>query len=127
MHLHRVSANLNLNYAQFHHFNMFMLGNSGIITVSTYLILVFGGKLHIVTALTMFVGGSTAAAIADVTIDALVAMKSRERPEFATHIQTFCNMCQSLGSLSGFLLSGLAVHALGSQVCQPTSTDSLLT
>ena len=97
---------------------MFMLGSPGIIIVSTYLILVFGGKLHIVTALAMFVGGSTAAAIADVTIDALVAMKSRERPEFATHIQTLCSTCSSLGSLSGYLLSGLAVHTLGSQVCQ---------
>lgn len=84
--------------------------------MSTYLVLVLGGKLHAAAALTMFVGASTATAMADVTIDAMVAMKSRERPELATHLQSFCGSCLSIGGLLGFLLSGLAVHAFGSQV-----------
>lgn len=66
----------------------------------------------------MFVGASLASAMADVTIDALVAMKSREKPELATHIQSLCSACYSIGGLSGYLLSGLAVHILGSQVCK---------
>lgn len=84
--------------------------------MSTYLSLVLGGKFLASTALAMFVGASAAAAIADVTIDALVAMKSREKPELGTHIQSLCGSCSSIGSLSGFLLSGLAVHIFGSQV-----------
>lgn len=77
--------------------------------------MVLGGKFLASTALAMFVGASAAAAIADVTIDALVAMKSREKPELGTHIQSLCGSCSSIGSLSGFLLSGLAVHIFGSQ------------
>jgi hypothetical protein len=53
--------------------------------------------------------------MADVTIDALVAMKSRAKPEFASHIQTLCGTFSTMGSLSGFLLSGVAVHLFGSQ------------
>lgn len=82
----------------------------------TYLVLVLGGKLLAATALAMFVGASASAAMADVTIDALVAMKSRAKPEFASHIQTLCGTFSTLGSLSGFLLSGVAVHLFGSQV-----------
>lgn len=86
------------------------------ITLMTYLVLVLGGKLLAATALAMFVGASASAAMADVTIDALVAMKSRAKPEFASHIQTLCGTFSTLGSLSGFLLSGVAVHLFGSQV-----------
>jgi hypothetical protein len=81
-----------------------------------YIVLALGGKLLAATALAMFVGASASAAMADVTIDALVAMKSREKPELATHIQTLCGTCSSAGSLSGFLLSGLLVAIFGSQV-----------
>ncbi|KAG0576855.1 hypothetical protein KC19_5G113400 [Ceratodon purpureus] len=88
---------------------------AGLITISVYIVLVFGGKLLASTALAMFVGASASAAMADVTIDALVAMKSREKPELASHIQTLCGTCSSAGSLSGFLLSGLAVAIFGSQ------------
>lgn len=89
----------------------------GLLLLITYLVLVLGGKLLAATALAMFVGASTASAMADVTIDALVAMKSREKPELATHIQSLCNSCYAIGGLSGYLLGGLAVHAFGSQVC----------
>ena len=81
-----------------------------------YLVLALGGKLLAATALAMFVGSAVAAAMADVTIDALVAMKSREKPELASHIQTLCSACSSSGSLSGFLLSGVLVALFGSQV-----------
>jgi len=77
---------------------------------------VFGGKLLAATALAMFVGASASSAMADVTIDAMVVMKSREKPELATHVQSLCASCSSVGRLSGYLLSGLAVHAFGAQV-----------
>ena len=89
----------------------------GVVLLSTYLVLVLGGKLLAATALGMFLGAATASAITDVTIDALVAMKSREKPELATHIQSLCNSCYAIGGLSGYLLGGLAVHTFGSQVC----------
>lgn len=85
-------------------------------TILVFSVLALGGKLLAATALAMFVGSSTSAAMADVTIDALVAMKSREKPELASHIQTLCGACSSAGSLSGFLLSGVAVAIFGSQV-----------
>jgi hypothetical protein len=88
---------------------------SGVVTMVAYLVVILGGKLHVATVLTMFVGGSAAAAFADVTIDAMVATKSRQKPELATHIQSLCSVCSSLGGLTGYLLSGLAVHLLGSQ------------
>jgi len=88
---------------------------SGVVTMVAYLVVILGGKLHVATVLAMFVGGSAAAAFADVTIDAMVATKSRQKPELATHIQSLCSVCSSLGGLTGYLLSGLAVHLLGSQ------------
>ncbi|KAG0614762.1 hypothetical protein M758_6G202000 [Ceratodon purpureus] len=88
---------------------------AGVVLLSTYLVLVLGGKLLAATALGMFLGAATASAITDVTIDALVAMKSREKPELATHIQSLCNSCYAIGGLSGYLLGGLAVHTFGSQ------------
>lgn len=89
---------------------------SGLVLTLTYLVLVFGGKLLAATALAMFVGASTALAMADVTIDAMVAMKCRQKPDLATHVQSLCSSCMSVGKLSGYLLGGLAVHILGSQV-----------
>jgi membrane protein YqaA with SNARE-associated domain len=93
-----------------------LVGKTGVVTMVAYLVVILGGKLHVATVLTMFVGGSAAAAFADVTIDAMVAIKSRQKPELATHIQSLCSVCSSLGGLTGYLLSGLAVHLLGSQV-----------
>jgi hypothetical protein len=93
-----------------------LVGKTGVVTMVAYLVVILGGKLHVATVLTMFVGGSAAAAFADVTIDAMVATKSRQKPELATHIQSLCSVCSSLGGLTGYLLSGLAVHLLGSQV-----------
>ena len=90
----------------------------GLVMLSTYLVLVLGGKLHAASALAMFVSASMAAAIADVAIDALVVMKSREKPELATHIQSLCNACYAIGGLSGYLLGGLGVYIFGSQVCK---------
>jgi hypothetical protein len=92
-----------------------LMGKAGVVTMVAYLVVILGGKLHVATVLTMFVGGSAAAAFADVTIDAMVATKSRQKPELATHIQSLCSVCSSLGGLTGYLLSGLAVHLLGSQ------------
>ena len=95
--------------------------HAGLLTILAYTALVLGGKLHAATALAMFVSTSLASALADVTIDAMVAMKSRDKPELATHIQSLCNASYGIGGLSGYLLSGLAVHVFGAQVCNGKS------
>ncbi|CAO2035630.1 unnamed protein product [Urochloa humidicola] len=58
---------------------------------------------------------STGAAIAEVTVDALVAQKSIRHPSLASDMQSMCGFSSSVGALIGFSISGLLVHSMGSQ------------
>uniref|UniRef100_A0A0A9EKH9 Folate-biopterin transporter 2 n=1 Tax=Arundo donax TaxID=35708 RepID=A0A0A9EKH9_ARUDO len=72
-------------------------------------------KLGIIPALLTLTAQSSGAAIADVTVDALVAQKSITHPPLASDMQSMCGFSSSVGSLLGFSLSGLLVHSMGSQ------------
>jgi len=73
-------------------------------------------RLHVFFALLAMTAGSTGVAIADVTIDACVAQNSISHPALAADMQSLCGLSSSIGSLVGFSISGLLVHAIGSQV-----------
>ena len=73
-------------------------------------------QLHVFFALLAMTAGSAGVAIADVTIDACVAQNSISHPPLAADMQSLCGLSSSIGSLLGFSLSGLLVHAIGSQV-----------
>ncbi|KAJ0965768.1 hypothetical protein J5N97_026906 [Dioscorea zingiberensis] len=65
----------------------------------------------------LFIANSSAGvAISDVTIDACVAQNSISHPTLAADMQTLCGFSASIGRLLGFSISGLLVHAIGSQV-----------
>ncbi|XP_020584442.1 probable folate-biopterin transporter 2 isoform X1 [Phalaenopsis equestris] len=59
--------------------------------------------------------GSAGVAIADVTIDACVAQNSIAKPSLAADMQSLCGLTASIGALIGFSLSGILIHAMGSQ------------
>lgn len=73
-------------------------------------------KLHVVFAVMAMTAGSAGVAIADVTIDACVAQNSITQSSLASDMQSLCGLSSSIGGLLGFSISGLLVHAIGSQV-----------
>ena len=81
------------------------------------LMLSLNHELGIMPALLMLTAQSAGAAIADVTVDALVAQNSITHPPLAADMQSLCGFSSSVGALLGFSLSGLLVHSMGSQVC----------
>ncbi|KAJ0965778.1 hypothetical protein J5N97_026916 [Dioscorea zingiberensis] len=78
---------------------------------------ILSGKLylHVFFALLALTVGSAGVAISDVTIDACVAQNSISHPTLAADMQTLCGFSASIGRLLGFSISGLLVHAIGSQ------------
>ncbi|KAJ7542488.1 hypothetical protein O6H91_10G108700 [Diphasiastrum complanatum] len=88
---------------------------SGGIGVMAYLTFMLGGKVPAALVVTLLAASAASSAIAEVTIDALAAKKSRDRPDLAADIQSLCYMSFSLGRLAGYSMSGLAVSTFGAQ------------
>ncbi|KAJ7542507.1 hypothetical protein O6H91_10G109000 [Diphasiastrum complanatum] len=88
---------------------------SGGIGVTAYLTFMLVGKVPPALVVTLLVVSAASLAIAEVTIDALAAKKSRDRPDLAADIQSLRYMSHSLGRLAGYSLSGFAVSAFGAQ------------
>ncbi|KAL3696648.1 hypothetical protein R1sor_010724 [Riccia sorocarpa] len=88
---------------------------TGILSIFATMVLVLGGQLWVVFALGMLVLISLCAALSDATIDAEVAIKSREKPSLAADVQSLCAISTSVGALVGYSASGLAVDKLGPQ------------
>lgn len=86
---------------------------AGLLGVVSMLIISLHGKLHIILALLALTAGSAGVAIADVTVDACVAQKSRSHPSLAADMQSLCAFSSSIGALVGFSISGVVVHRLG--------------
>lgn len=88
---------------------------SGLLGIVSLLVLSLHKQLHVFFALVAMTVGSAGVAIADVTIDACVAQNSISHPLLAADMQSLCGLSSSIGSLVGFSISGLLVHAIGSQ------------
>lgn len=88
---------------------------AGLLGVLSMLILSLHKKLHVMFALLAMTAGSAGVAIADVTIDACVAQNSIDHPSLAADMQSLCGFSSSIGGLLGFSISGLLIHAIGSQ------------
>ncbi|RLM73978.1 putative folate-biopterin transporter 2 [Panicum miliaceum] len=88
---------------------------AGVVGVSSMLMLSLHRGLGIMPALLALTAQSAGAAIADVTVDALVAQNSITHPPLASDMQSLCGFSSSLGALLGFSVSGLLVYSLGSQ------------
>lgn len=73
-------------------------------------------KLHVAFALLAMICSTAGVAIGDVTIDALGAQNSITHPALAPDVQSLMGLSSSFGSLIGFSISGILVHAIGSQV-----------
>ncbi|CAL9106866.1 unnamed protein product [Musa acuminata var. zebrina] len=92
-----------------------LMKNAGLLGIISMLTLALHSKLHVVFALLAITAGSASVAIADVTIDACVAQNSINHPFLASDMQSLCGLSSSIGRLLGYSISGLLVHALGSQ------------
>ncbi|CAL5026631.1 unnamed protein product [Urochloa decumbens] len=88
---------------------------AGVIGVASMLTLSLHHGLGIMAAVLALTAQSTGAAIADVTVDALVAQKSIRHPPLASDMQSMCGFSSSVGALIGFSISGLLVYSMGSQ------------
>lgn len=88
---------------------------AGLLGVISMLILSLHKKLDVMLALLAMTAGSAGVAIADVTIDACIAQNSMDHPSLAADMQSLNGLCSSVGGLLGFSISGLLVHAIGSQ------------
>ncbi|KAM0917122.1 hypothetical protein ACQ4PT_009747 [Festuca glaucescens] len=88
---------------------------AGVIGVSSMLMLSLQSNPGIVVGVIALTAQSTGAAMADVTLDALVAQNSITNPPLASDMQSLCGFSSSVGSLIGFSISGLLVHLLGAQ------------
>ncbi|XP_020110920.1 probable folate-biopterin transporter 2 isoform X1 [Ananas comosus] len=88
---------------------------AGLLGVVSMLTLSLHDKLHVVFAVVAMTAGSAGVAIADVTIDACVAQNSITHSSLASDMQSLCGLSSSIGGLLGFAISGLLVHAIGSQ------------
>nr|CAB3485018.1 unnamed protein product [Digitaria exilis] len=88
---------------------------AGVIGVSSMLMLSLHRGLGIMPALLALTAQSGGAAIADVTVDALVAQNSITHPPLASDMQSLCGFSSSIGALLGFSISGLLVLLMGSQ------------
>ncbi|KAF0901979.1 hypothetical protein E2562_011808 [Oryza meyeriana var. granulata] len=88
---------------------------AGFMGVVAMLVVSLHSKLHVLFALLALMAGSASVAIADVTIDACVAENSIMHPHLAADMISLNGFCASVGGLIGFSISGLLVHAIGSQ------------
>uniref|UniRef100_A0ACD5US53 Uncharacterized protein n=1 Tax=Avena sativa TaxID=4498 RepID=A0ACD5US53_AVESA len=88
---------------------------AGVIGVSSMLTLSLQSNPGIVAGIVALTAQSTGAAMADVTLDALVAQNSITNPPLASDMQSLCGFSSSVGSLIGFSISGLLVHLMGAQ------------
>ncbi|XP_051218041.1 probable folate-biopterin transporter 2 [Lolium perenne] len=88
---------------------------AGVIGVSSMLMLSLQSNPGIVVGVVALTAQSTGAAMADVTLDALVAQNSITNPPLASDMQSLCGFSSSVGSLIGFSISGLLVHLMGGQ------------
>ncbi|TKW05241.1 hypothetical protein SEVIR_7G163200v4 [Setaria viridis] len=88
---------------------------AGVVGVSSMLMLSMHRGLGIMSALLALTAQSAGAAIADVTVDAVVAQNSITHEALASDMQSLCGFSSSLGALLGFSISGLLVHSMGSQ------------
>lgn len=88
---------------------------AGLMGVISMLMLSLHSTLPIAFALMAMTAGSAGVAIADVTIDACVAQNSINHPALAADMQSLCGLSSSIGRLLGFSISGLLIHAIGSQ------------
>ncbi|KAL2462229.1 putative folate-biopterin transporter 3 [Abeliophyllum distichum] len=88
---------------------------AGILGATSMIILSLDKNLHLVLALVLLMTGSTAVAVADVTIDACVTENSISHPSIAGDMQSLCGVSSSIGQLIGFAISGLLVHLIGSK------------
>lgn len=88
---------------------------AGVIGVSSMLMLSLQSNLGIVAAIVALTAQNTGAAMADVTLDALVAQNSITNPPLASDMQSLCGFSSSVGSLIGFSISGLLVHLMGAR------------
>ncbi|EAY94725.1 hypothetical protein OsI_16503 [Oryza sativa Indica Group] len=88
---------------------------AGVIGASSMLTLALHRKLGIMPAILALTAQSAGAAVADVTVDALVAQNSITHQPLAADMQSLCGFSSSVGALLGFSISGLLVHSMGSQ------------
>ncbi|VAH37242.1 unnamed protein product [Triticum turgidum subsp. durum] len=88
---------------------------AGVMGVSSMLTLALRRTPAIAPALVAFTTQAAGAAIADVVVDAMVAQNSISHPPLAADMQSLCGYCSSAGALVGYSISGLVVHAIGSQ------------
>ncbi|KAJ3699052.1 hypothetical protein LUZ61_002757 [Rhynchospora tenuis] len=88
---------------------------AGLIGLISMLTLSLHSKLPILFALLAMLGGSAGTAISDVTVDACVAENSIAHPLLVSDFQSLCMLSLSIGRLIGYSISGLLVHAIGSQ------------
>uniref|UniRef100_A0A0E0CGW8 Major facilitator superfamily (MFS) profile domain-containing protein n=1 Tax=Oryza meridionalis TaxID=40149 RepID=A0A0E0CGW8_9ORYZ len=88
---------------------------AGVIGASSMLTLSLHRKLGIMPAILALTAQSAGAAVADVTVDALVAQNSITHQPLAADMQSLCGFSSSVGALLGFSISGLLVHSMGSQ------------
>ncbi|EEE63522.1 hypothetical protein OsJ_18338 [Oryza sativa Japonica Group] len=86
-----------------------VIGASSMLTLSLH------RKLGIMPAILALTAQSAGAAVADVTVDALVAQNSITHQPLAADMQSLCGFSSSVGALLGFSISGLLVHSIGSQ------------
>ncbi|CAA7408112.1 unnamed protein product [Spirodela intermedia] len=91
----------------------FML--AGLLGIIPMLILSLHKGLPVFLALLALTAGSGGVAIADVTIDAVVAQNSITHPSLASDMQSLCGLSSSIGRLLGFFVSGQLIHWIGSQ------------
>ena len=90
---------------------------AGVMGVSSMLTLALRHSMpEIVPALMALTTQTAGAAIADVAVDAMVAQNSITHPPLAADMQSLCGFSSSVGALLGFSISGVLVHAMGSQV-----------
>jgi hypothetical protein len=90
------------------------------------LIVSLHSKLHALFALLALMTGSASVAIADVTIDAVVAENSILYPHLAADMISLNGFCSSVGGLIGFSISGFLVHAIGAQVSITSSSQIII-
>lgn len=88
---------------------------AGVIGATSMLIISLQSNLGLIPAVLALTAQSAGAAIADVTLDALVAQNSITHPPLAADMQSLCGFCSSFGSLIGYSISGLLVHSMGAQ------------
>ncbi|KAL8130030.1 hypothetical protein V2J09_019185 [Rumex salicifolius] len=88
---------------------------AGVVGGVSALSLAFIRHLPSAVALGWMVGVKTGMAIGEVTIDACIARKSIEHKALAPDMQSLCGLSSSMGSLVGYLASGVFVHKLGAQ------------